>query len=302
MRILIPVDGSLFSQKAIEFVVARQAAMDETLEVELLHVVEEFPVGMVSRFELDNYMEVHSREVFDALRPLYADTALKVHEEVRDGHAGQIIYEESKAFGADLIVMGCRGHTPMHGYFLGSVSRRVLAQTVLPVVLVGENAIRTGDVFRVGLAVDASEYSAAMVKALVKLKAFMGKRFEVFVLSAVDAAPDFNFNRAVTEEVAEMAKLLMPYYERKQVEEFEANTKHIWPMLEAKGIEVKPVCLKGDASEEVVKFANDNLDMLMVGSHGTGHFMAAVLGSTALHIASAVTLPLMVVQAITLED
>lgn len=61
--------------------------------------------------------------------------------------------------------------------------------------------------------------------------------------------------------------------------------------LPATGVE-----LFGDAGEAISEYARENLDILVMGSHGRGNFTAAVMGSTAMKIAATSTVPILVVR------
>lgn len=48
MRILLPVDGSIYSQTAIRFLAARQSAFGDDLKIELLNVQHLIPKALPS--------------------------------------------------------------------------------------------------------------------------------------------------------------------------------------------------------------------------------------------------------------
>lgn len=57
-----------------------------------------------------------------------------VHREVRHGHSAQVMLEASK--GAQLLVLGSRGHGGFVGALLGSVSHKCAHHATCPVVIV----------------------------------------------------------------------------------------------------------------------------------------------------------------------
>ena len=61
------------------------------------------------------------------------DAAL-VHRHVVQGHPAQALIDQ--AAGADLLVVGCRGHGGFTGMLLGSVSQHVVAHAPCPVLVV----------------------------------------------------------------------------------------------------------------------------------------------------------------------
>ena len=66
---------------------------------------------------------------------------------------------------------------------------------------------------------------------------------------------------------------------------------------EKTGIDPREVQLLGKPGQAIAQYAKQaQLDMLVLGSHGYGRFMSAVMGSTAMRIASMAEIPLLVVR------
>jgi nucleotide-binding universal stress UspA family protein len=62
------------------------------------------------------------------------------HVEVRrlssDGkNVGRLLLSQAAAFGADLLVMGAYGHTQLREWMFGGVTRTVLYEAALPVLM-----------------------------------------------------------------------------------------------------------------------------------------------------------------------
>ena len=64
-----------------------------------------------------------------------------VHRHVVRGHPAQALLD--RAIGADLLVVGCRGHGGFTGMLLGSVSQHIIAHASCPVLVVHDE--RDGD-------------------------------------------------------------------------------------------------------------------------------------------------------------
>lgn len=75
MRILIPVDGSVYSRNAINFVASRRQLIGDDLKVDLLNVQDVVPEDYDDDviFEaVDPYTKAASKKVFEKLGPYIA--------------------------------------------------------------------------------------------------------------------------------------------------------------------------------------------------------------------------------------
>ena len=131
-NILVPVDGSVHSKKALEFA-CELAKMFES-ELRLLHVVQP-PVSTqtmvvcgsavtteVSREDLE---EIGHNMIEAALQITSNHDCTKVETQVEAGPPAQHILDAAKKHHVDLIVMGSRGLSDIAGLLLGSVSHKV---------------------------------------------------------------------------------------------------------------------------------------------------------------------------------
>lgn len=131
-KILVPVDGSAHSKKALEF--ACELAKKFETQLHLLHVVQlpmrtqTMAVGIssvtneVSRKDLDKI----GHNLIEAARQLvYDHECTRVITQVEAGSPAEHIIASAKKHDADLIVMGSRGLSDIAGLLLGSVSHKV---------------------------------------------------------------------------------------------------------------------------------------------------------------------------------
>jgi YjbE family integral membrane protein len=140
-RILLAVDGSEHSRKAIEQVLAlsKESRDPRSMEIHLANVQPGLP-GDVSGFvSKDSVKGFHHEHADAALKPArdmlnQAGLAFKEHEAV--GHAGPVIAEMANKEGCDLIVMGTRGLGAHSAALLGSVAQSTLEHAKVPVLLV----------------------------------------------------------------------------------------------------------------------------------------------------------------------
>ena len=137
-KILLPVDGSDNSNRAVDLV-AGYAASGLVGEVHLLNV--QHPVsGDVSAFVgkavLEGYHHDEGSKVLAPAEATLKAAGLTVVRHIGLGDPGEIIAKFCNELGCDAIVMGTRGLGGAAGLLLGSVATEVLANTAVPVTLV----------------------------------------------------------------------------------------------------------------------------------------------------------------------
>jgi nucleotide-binding universal stress UspA family protein len=135
MKILLAVDGSVYSDAAVEAVAQRPWPPES--EIKVITAAEmPVPVGMepwavsANYFdELDTFVRKAAQTVIDgtvAKLETVKDKTLKITGEIIQGPPRQVIVDEAEEWGADLIVMGSRGLGAWSRMFLGSVSSAVV--------------------------------------------------------------------------------------------------------------------------------------------------------------------------------
>ena len=134
MKILLAVDGSTYSDAAIEEVLQRPWPPQS--EVKIITAAEAPILGMevwVSTATLMEEMEKAVNEkarrvIEDALGKLKANEngSFKISSAILQGSPKQVIVEEAETWNADLIVMGSRGLGTWNRLLLGSVSDSVV--------------------------------------------------------------------------------------------------------------------------------------------------------------------------------
>ncbi len=135
MKILLAVDGSAFSDAAVEEVARRPWPPHS--EVKAITAAEiPIALGMEPWAVLPEYFENlgtavrenADRVIQGALAKLQAieDKSLKISSEVIQGSPQQVIVEEAERWNADLVVIGSRGLGAWNRLLLGSVSNSVV--------------------------------------------------------------------------------------------------------------------------------------------------------------------------------
>ena len=133
-RIVVGIDGSASSVKAAEWAATQAELTGAVLEVLMTW---EWPAsyGWSLPIPSDYDPEKDSERALDkALEPVrQAHPAITIAPSVAEGHPAPLLVDASK--GAELLVVGSRGHGEFAGMLLGSVSEHCAANAHCPVLV-----------------------------------------------------------------------------------------------------------------------------------------------------------------------
>ncbi|MDM0103858.1 universal stress protein [Variovorax sp. J22R24] len=140
MKILIAIDGSSHTQKAIEYLARHRNMFVDGNELVLVHVCIGVP-GHVARHlskgVISEYYTEETAKVIDPVKALLANHNIANYTiEQRHGHAAEEILKAAEAAKVELIVMGTHGHGIFGRALMGSVATKVVAETDISVLLV----------------------------------------------------------------------------------------------------------------------------------------------------------------------
>jgi nucleotide-binding universal stress UspA family protein len=145
MKLLLAVDGSEFSDAAVEAVAQRPWPANS--EVKVLTAIEPFTPYMTEVWATSNdfweEMDKAAKEQADkaingALERLKAakEQTLKISTEIVRGNAKHAILDEAEKWGADLLIIGSHGYTGLKRMLLGSVSQAIVSHAHCSVEIV----------------------------------------------------------------------------------------------------------------------------------------------------------------------
>lgn len=143
-RILVPVDGSRHSLKAV--CLAARLTKIHGAELKVFHVIDESVLHHLARFcekTREALREDRRRTAQAFLNQMRCEAGAEIVDTseviVREGIPHEIILEEASAWNADLIVMGKRGERGVGHILVGSVAERVIEFSEVPVLVVTEH-------------------------------------------------------------------------------------------------------------------------------------------------------------------
>ena len=138
-KILVPVDGSPSSQRAVAHAIALLKS-GSTSAIELLNVQPPILSGnvrqFVSREMVDGYHRSQSEAALGPALDLLNESRVRCNADMVVGHIAQTIVEQAGKRGCDAIVMGTRGMGGVANLVLGSIAMKVIVLAECPVTLV----------------------------------------------------------------------------------------------------------------------------------------------------------------------
>lgn len=132
-HILIPLDGSEYAEKALDF--ATELARITGAHLSILTVILRFGVVLPSQRLLEESSQVHIHEYLHPIRDRLAQTGLEVSAHVDFGNPADAIADFARQEGVNLIVMTTHGVGSRSTYAIGSVGLKVLQLSPCPVAL-----------------------------------------------------------------------------------------------------------------------------------------------------------------------
>ncbi|MCU0759893.1 MAG: universal stress protein [Steroidobacteraceae bacterium] len=140
LTLLVPVDGSAFSDRALQYAIARAQRSAGGALVHLLNV--QTPAAgvnvkmFVSSESLNAYYRDEGMKILEPLVARLRAAGIPAEHHIGVGNVGEVVVAYAVDKGCDEIVMGTHGRGGLLGSVLGSVAQNVVQLARVPVVLV----------------------------------------------------------------------------------------------------------------------------------------------------------------------
>ena len=139
MKILLPVDGSLYTKKMLAYLATHLDMFAKGNEFTVLSVQPALPPrarGMLGPQELVNYYNEEAAKVLDPVLKFLEQQGIPASARAETGAPGEVIAQYATDGRFELIIMGSHGNSALAGLVMGSVASKVLASCVAPVLLI----------------------------------------------------------------------------------------------------------------------------------------------------------------------
>lgn len=298
-RILLPVDGSTFSEHALPYALHAARTAGAGVILTLVHD-RQTPIAtdLVMRDAIDEWEEKqaqHEAAYLDALAErLNQEHGIAVRPLLLSGEVVPALEREVRVHEIDLVVMTTHGRAGLARAWLGSVADALIRRLEVPVLLVrpGEDepqARLPEDGYRhVLIALDGSEQAERAIEPALALAAAPATRFTLLRMAAPPAA--------VTSPYLPHAARITHDETEQRTAESQQYLDGMVARLKERGRDVLAVTtVDYHAAHAILRYADDNdIDLIAMSTHGRSPISRLVLGSTTDKVVRASAVPVLV--------
>ncbi len=291
-RILVPTDFSETARAALDQALILTAKFDAELTV--LHarlLFEDDPVELEEKLKDLKAEEKHVEEVLleKMKKRTEAHQHLNIKHEIIRGYSAPsaiLGYINNREF--DLVVIGTHGRSGLEHFLIGSVAEKVVRYARCPVLTVRSADYIKERFKRILVPLDFSEPS---MQALQTATQWIEKQDgELHLLYAVEQEVHPALYAWGMKSIFDMIPDIKEKVEKRMDEALK-------PFAPLQNISIKKVVKEGKPHKEIAKYAEEeNLDLIVIGTHGMVGLDRFLLGSTTERVIRAVKLPVLTVK------
>jgi nucleotide-binding universal stress UspA family protein len=284
MKILIPTDGSEYSESAAHFLLRLNLSSHD--EISILHVVSEDPLQ-----DSEDYYSRRIREVKQFIAPKILEHTLeilkpvpsKINTLVMDGYPDTCIVDTAVNLNADLIIMGPKRVKGIRSHIVGSITKSVSINSPKPILVIKPLQGNVPERVKILFPTDGSYYAQKACELLTLMP--FHDTTEITVLHVVTPALYDMPEQYMTKMDTGMKEDLKSLADREFGESEEVFTKAAI-YLRKRFSHFDSLTKIGDPTDEILQTAYElKPDIIALGSKGMGGFRG-VIGSISRYILS----------------
>lgn len=292
-HIVIPVDGSDEATDAARRGLELAQRFDATVDV--LHVVERKTLRLTETADERRRLRERGEGVLEEIEELAEELGYPITTELTEGTPATRIGEYAEERNADLVVIGRQGLTGLGKRLLGGVTEGVLANSDVPVFVVphGDATAENGaDYARVLLPTDGSENAETATRHGATIARNYGSA--VHVLNVVDLQASGGMFSAGGLEREFVERLEARGTEA--VDGIASDLAGVAPDVEVQTAVERTASFEGAAAGIREYVAENDIDLVVMGSHGRSNLKRQLLGSVASTVLRTADVPVLVVK------
>jgi nucleotide-binding universal stress UspA family protein len=294
--LLVPLDGSDFSERTLPLARGLAQATGASLHLAHVHVAhtpDHFLSNTQFHFEgldLAEYDQRHRREeeVYLAEMEAKVSADAKVDSALLEGSVAEKIAEYASRIQADMVLMTTHGHTGVNRMWLGSVADALVRHTTLPLLILhpapGTHVPRdVTSIEHILVPLDGSELSTSILGPATDLASAVGARLTL--LHVVSS----------TAPLGPRIFPLLPADIETALERAQEQLESVAEGLRAEGLDVGTQVEAHDAVGRAIAEIGERLgaDLIALATHGYGGVKRALLGSVADKVLRSSPLPIL---------
>lgn len=271
--ILVPTDFSADADLALERAIVWARASGGTLH--LLHAYE-IPLGTIPPYgvAVPEALLLGVRDAaahrLEAAAQRVRGAGVGVETHLATAPAAGAISETARELGADLIVMGTRGHTGLKHVLLGSVAERTVRTAPCPVLTLKADAAIAAELRRILVPTDFSAHTEPALALAIELAKAHGATLHLLHAYELPASVAIAYGVAIPPTVWEGVEEAAA----QQLEETAQRVKQA-------GVEVTTHLVTGPAPDAIAEDATEHGDLIVMATRGLTGLKHVLLGSVA---------------------
>lgn len=294
-KILVPLDGSPFAERVLAFV--RHLAKPSSSELVLVHISQPSQYysvvvpDAVHTVDLTHWQE-HAQKYLQGKVYELQSEGYEVQSVLSDGDVASTICDVADAQNVDLIAMTTHGRSGIEKWVLGSVADRVVRSARQPVFLVRpqEEPTPATPIQRILVPLDGSHLAERALSEAVELA--KANKSEIWLLQSVE------FPEYWGEEYPGMHALPSMISTEEQETAAREYLQQSAEQLASQGISAQIVVTTGHAASAISDTVADNeIDLIVMSTHGRSGLSRWVFGSVAEKVVRLAECPVLLIRA-----
>ncbi len=275
---LVPLDGSPYSERVLPLVVMLAKAYEA--KVTLVSVLRAGR-GWVAIPSTHEKIEAGRKKRESYLKSVAARLqaeGVKVEYRVGAGPVAETINALAQELNADVVVIRTHGRTGVSRWVLGSTAAKILQLSVRPLLivpLVADERAQNPRLQKILVPLDGSEFAE---RVLPYVRALNTSFHAEIILLHVPVVPEADLYGPMADIIEDLR--------RKAIAQAEKYLEGIVGVLKEEGYNVRALITGSDPAETIIEVGKkENVDVIMMATHGRGGLERVFVGSTAERLA-----------------
>ncbi|MFC4357971.1 universal stress protein [Halobium salinum] len=292
-RILIPIDGSDEAKQAARQGLALARLFDASVDV--LHVVERKALRLTQTANEKRRLRERGQSALEEIQQLASEFGHPVRTELREGSPASQISEFAAEQRAELVVMGRQGLSGARRRLLGGVTEQVLHRSDVPVFVVpnGAQGVEPStDYTRLLIPTDGSENAEVATRHGTAIAQQCGSLVHVLNVVDLQAAGGVFSAGGLEREFVDRLEAIG----EEAAGRVETEIRETAPDVDVETAVTRTTSFDGVAPGIREYVTENEIDLVVMGSHGRSNLGRQLIGSVATTVLRTVDVPVLVVK------